>query len=126
MADFKKITTTGDIVKLDGTPAPVSSAAPVVPAGDPVVALVEKYGVPIDLLTKMVSKKATIESIILANLDGLQRDLIMEKYYQGMSVKSTIGGGSAVWRQQLGVVQQSIKGKTALVEYLTPLLKVLN
>ena len=90
------------------------------------VALVEKYGVPIDLLTKMVSKKATIESIILANLDGLQRDLIMEKYYQGMSVKSTIGGGSAVWQQQLGVVQQSIKGKTALIGYLTPLLKVLN
>jgi hypothetical protein len=91
-----------------------------------VVALLEKYAVPIHLFEKMVSKKATLESIIVANLDGLQRDLIMEKYYMKMEATKTLTGGSTVWRQQLGTIQQSIKGKTSIIEYLTPLYKALE
>jgi len=91
---------------------------------DPCQALVDKYQIPQEIVGKVMSRKDTIGSIIQANLDGLQRDYIMEKYYSKQLIIST--AQSQVWRQQLGVIQQSIKGKVAIVEYLTPLYRELE
>ena len=126
MADFLKVDKNGDVRKLDGTPTGVSQAPAKSVAqkeqdalNDPVAALVDKYKIPQEIVGKVMSRKDTIGSIIQANLDGLQRDYIMEKYYNKQLIIAT--AGSQVWRQQLGVIQQSIKGKVAIVEYLTPL-----
>ena len=112
MADFKKITRDSGEHKLEESPAEVSAnASKLTRMGE----LMVKYDIPADLISESSTERQTIESIIVANLDGLQRDWIMERYYQQMEVKAKLGGGSTVWRQQLGVIQQSIKAKVALI-----------
>lgn len=76
--------------------------------------------VPKALLEKAKSHKQIIEGIIIANIEKMDHDLVMEGFYQGQATKSTLGGGSAVWQRQLGVIQESIKASKAIIDYLTP------
>lgn len=82
--------------------------------------------VPAVLLEKAKSRKDTLEDMITANVDGLQRDIIMERYYQRMATTAKLKSGSKVWEQQLGVIQQSIRAKKEIIEYLTPLWEELH